>query len=258
MNYTYFDQLLYYSEYYNKQSKLINFFQITDREYLCLLFKQYHLEKLIKPQESMTISSAIQWVYELLLQKNYYEDTINFKNTIEMIEFSKNKKYTLNCYCHACLLKDVLNSIGFYSRIIYCLPIDCNFYGNHVILEYYSQEHQKWVMVDPTYNYIFYNCNGKPISLIEFRNCIISKQEIIIKNNNRFAKSAAPIHQSNLKTFDYKQMMLPLLIVLQYEQKSLITVQYRLVSKRYLPAKHEIYSSSRLIYTQNTFPLYSQ
>ena len=239
---SYFEQLCYYSDYYEKNDypprDYLFFGQHNADQYLTHFTQKYNLSRYITNNQDTTVANLLRWTYEVLLHQDYVENTVLYANSLDMIEFSKANKVTLNCYCHAYIFRDALQSVNISARLVYCLPINCSFKGNHVVVEYYNNVEDRWILADPTYNIFISDQNNRFLSLLEFRNNIISRKIIGIIDNNRFSKIQISTVDYSLTTNSYISMMIPLLVVLQYENITAHGItQYRLIPKRYLLPK---------------------
>ena len=237
----YIDQLRYFSEYRNHVNCLknkkeyeaeIGFEKFEEDLYLDGFKKDYKLERFVSKNEEKTTRNIVRWVYEKMLFSKYQEGTINYKNSTDMLIYAKNNKVKLNCFCHAYILRDALQSVGIMTRMVYCLPINCEYFCNHVVVEYKDNSRCRWVLVDPTYNVFFSDDEGNLLNLIEFRQSIIRGEKIKLINNNRFRKEG---EMTENDTIAYMNMIVPALVVLQYESVHAgCTSCCRLISDKYL------------------------
>ncbi|MBQ8392454.1 MAG: transglutaminase domain-containing protein [Clostridia bacterium] len=261
INKQFLKQLKFYSNYEtDKRNHIIKPLKFTcedNKEYYAEFRVKYKLDRFINANDDEdTVKKILRWTYEILLHSTYYENTINYKSSIDIIEFSRANKLCLNCYCHSYVLKDALCSVGITARLVYCMPINGDYYGNHVIVEYYSKNHQKWIFVDPTYNVLFTNKRGVPVSLLEFRENIIKNRKNLIVINNRIQPFSSEIKRRELYR-GYCEDIIPLLVMLQYERITEESeVEYiRLVAVNYC-IKNKEKKIDNYIYTSLTGLLY--
>lgn len=246
-SYNFFDQLCFFADYCNTNSAAtlslnercgIAFEKIEDDVYLSDFRNRYHLNKYVKDTDEDTVRHILRWVFEILLNHVYVENTICYTSSTDMIQNARQNRINLNCYCHAYVLRDALQSVGIVARLIYCLPINCDYFGNHVVVEFFDQCKKRWILIDPTYNILFSDCSGNLLNLIAFRKRIINKEDIAIIDNNRFFA----LNKNDDKLFlGYLEMIVPLLIVLQYESVSKKRIkQYRLIPEKYMLPQQQI------------------
>lgn len=246
-NYRYYEQLLYYAEYDSTENDHYSccnvpvFGQSASTSYLSIFRDRYNLERFSSLNESILINNLLCWTYEVLLQTSYIENTISYSNSIDLIETSKKEKKCLNCYCHAYVLRDALQCFNIKSRIVYCLPINCDYYGNHVVVEYFSLQDNCWVLLDPTYNLILTDDAGHKLNLLTLRQSIIDRKPVRMISSDRFRKignDSVPAHD---RLASYMNMMIPIMIVLQYENIGVDGyLEYRLIPKNYLLPKQSV------------------
>ena len=229
--------------------KPIQFCQYESNNYLNSFRNKYGLDRFITGNDDQTARGIMRWVFEVLLHSNYAENTIQYDDSNDMIAKSKKSRVTLNCYCHAYILRDALQSAGIVSRLVYCLPLNCDFLGNHVVVEYYSNNLKQWVLADPTYNINLVDDHGGLLDLVTFRKRIINQELIFIVDNNRFVENNNRSRNQTLA--GYINMMVPILVVLQYES----TVGYHIHNYRLIPDKYLI--PSQQINTESMSYIYS-
>lgn len=246
-SYNYFEQLKYFAAYCDDSiddmgkfdgCNEILFDNLQIDSYLHDFRLKYSLNRFMTDNEEEIVFRIVRWVFEILLHTDYAADMIDYNNSKDMITKSRNDKVKLNCYCHAYILRDALQSVGIITRIVYCLPINCDYFGNHVVVEYFSNSQNKWILVDPTYNVFFADHKGNLLNIVELRKKVISCEEIVIVDNNRFTFKNK---HKGIELCDYLKMIIPILIVLQYESVSGHCIHhYRLLPCRYLVPVQEI------------------
>lgn len=237
-------QLMYYAEYksssrndeiYSPKAMDICFRQFETNRYLNDFRIKYKLDRFILNDETGTVENILQWTYEILLHSGLICYTFLYENSMDIVEKAKKENITPNCYCHAYVLRDALNSIGIQARIIYCLPLNCSYYGNHVIAEYYSDKFKKWILIDPTYCAFIYGTESERLNLAELRNAIIKNENVTVICRNRFHKIFKKEANNDEITQEYLKMILPLLVVTQYENgPSYCAREYRLIPANYM------------------------
>lgn len=100
---------------------------------------------------------------------------------------------------YAVVLNEIFLSLGFKSRMIRCLPLDLRFNDCHCITEAYSKEYNKWIIFDSAFCTCYLNSDLKPIGLKEFR-------ELIISNNNVVASLVPRIRSNELVNYWVKNL----------------------------------------------------
>lgn len=186
-----YEFLLKKYSYYSKKSIWANDFVYHTRhddENLRKLFVKFRLERFLKiDDEFERIKKVMRWSHEVLLynQKKKYE---GLENATDIIEFCKKNKTTVNCRLHAVVLTEALLALGFYARIVCCMPIDVLPSDSHAMTVVYLKETKKWVLLDSARNCYFTDINDVPLSLSEVRKCLIENLHINIVYMHRFSE----------------------------------------------------------------------
>lgn len=98
----------------------------------------------------------------------------------------------MNCISYATLLNAVLLSCGFYSRNIWCFPMDISEIEGHVVTCVFSKEYKKWVFLDASNGICCVDESGIPYDLMQFRNAIMYGDRIrIVHTSNWLPKFQA-------------------------------------------------------------------
>ena len=143
------------------------------------LFKEIHkLNALIGKNENETIKNATNWVSLILKSKKEPKGPIG--NSVQIIQDIKSGKYAGNCYTYAVVLNDVLISLGFKSKYIFCFPIDFHFSDCHVVNVVFSKERNKWILLDAANNMIYTDEQGELLGLSELREYLINEIDVEI------------------------------------------------------------------------------
>ena len=164
-----------------------------------------------------TVKKSLRWVWEKLAFNDFYENTPDYDNLIQFIEFACKNKKSLNCYMRAIILLELLHNFDIPARLLYFLPLNFSYNGNHVTVEAYIKKMNKWVLIDPSYNVFFKNINNVLLSGVELRESVLNNEDVVICDNSRFKFSQRDIGKLNKNYFD---MIIPLLGVLQFQGKN--------------------------------------
>lgn len=120
--------------------------------------------------EQSKIKNILRWVHDNIPHdgsSSWPEE----RNSIAMYELCKREGRGINCRMLAQVLNECYLSMGLKSRYVTCLPrtmvSDC-----HVINVVYSNQLDKWVWVDPTFNAFLTDDRGEMMSIEEVRECI--------------------------------------------------------------------------------------
>jgi hypothetical protein len=91
------------------------------------------------------------------------------RDAMGLLEVCKREGRGINCRMMAIILHEAYLAMGFKSRHLTCLPLneldpDC-----HVITCVWSEAHQKWLYMDPTFEAYFLGEKGEPLSVEDVR-----------------------------------------------------------------------------------------
>lgn len=105
-------------------------------------------------------------------------------NTLKILNFAYGKpfKYAINCRYKAVVLTDLLIAYG-----IKAVPIalcDANNDGNHLMVQAFLSDEQKWVLLDPSFNTYFTDESGNALDVFSLRDCFLLKNNPIICDYN--------------------------------------------------------------------------
>jgi len=110
----------------------------------------------------------MEWVHE----KTYSEKELgnpDTLNSLAILNYITTQKRAVNCRMKSIVLNEILLSLGYCSRRLSCKP--SLFDGDsHAIVTVYSNEMDKWICLDPTFNTFFHDGEGNVLSYVEIRN----------------------------------------------------------------------------------------
>ena len=95
--------------------------------------------------------NLMHWVNSTIQYDGSCQNPSN-KNTIDLIKVCKAENRPLNCRMMATILNECCLSIGIKSRFITCMQKEINYNDCHVINMVYSNELERWVWLDPSYD----------------------------------------------------------------------------------------------------------
>jgi hypothetical protein len=156
------------------------------------LKETYRLEKLGRNRDALnTCLKAMEWTFFQLLHSEKQEFAGPFC-ALDILNFSKTNRVTVNCLCHAMVLTEVLLALGFRARAIMCLPVDLVPLDNHVVTEVYAAPPGRWIMLDPALCCYVQDEAGTILSLREIRERLTADKPLDVRLYGRFQHSGAP------------------------------------------------------------------
>jgi len=134
---------------------------------------------------SKTIN-LLNWVSSNIYHKGDYSSSIP-ANAISYLDyaFGKDNSHGINCVGLSTVLSECLLSIGIKGRKVFIMPCSPYDDDNHVVVQAYIKEMNKWVMFDPTLNAYINNEQGDYLSLLELRHHLANQIPVFF---NREAK----------------------------------------------------------------------
>ncbi len=137
---------------------------------------KYHINKIAG--SGSDFDKALRIMHEFaprLAHGSTFDNHIDF-NSLSILDYSLDKpKNGINCLNKSKILMELCLSQDIYARKVSLYPYNPIDEDNHVVVEIYSNELEKWIMLDPSSNTYCQNKNGDPMSLLEIRDNLISK-----------------------------------------------------------------------------------
>jgi len=130
--------------------------------------------------------ALLKWVSSNIYHMGNYSGSIP-ANAISYLDhaFGKDSSCGINCVGLSTVLSECLLSIGIKARKVFIMPCSPYDGDNHVVVQAYIKEMNKWVMFDPTLNAYISNEQGDYLSLIELRHHLADQTPVFF---NREAK----------------------------------------------------------------------
>jgi len=121
----------------------------------------------------------IHWVHNTV-RHDGNSNNPTLKNAINILKVCKSEKRGVNCRMMATILNECYLSLGFKSRFVTCLPKETEFDDCHVINMVYSNDLNKWVWIDPTFDAYVMNEKGELLGLEEVRERLVKDKPLIL------------------------------------------------------------------------------
>ncbi|MBO5197702.1 MAG: hypothetical protein J6B85_04170 [Lachnospiraceae bacterium] len=130
-------------------------------------------------QEFRSMVALTIWVNEHLVGDGMCIPPSEF-HADYILESTKTMGLHSNCYMHAVVLNEVFLSVGFFSRMVRCMPVDLNYNDCHCVTEAFSFEWNKWIVFDASNRAYYINKKRIPLNLIEIREHIANKKQVLV------------------------------------------------------------------------------
>jgi len=144
--------------------------------------EKYKLDSIAGEDDELSkITNLMFWVNTNVRHdgsaKNPYPQNAN-----NIIETSKRENRGVNCRMLAIVLNEFYLSMGFKSRFVTCEPYELKFTDCHVVTIVYSNQLNKWIMMNPSFAGYFKDENDVFLDLSEVRKRLINNETLIISN----------------------------------------------------------------------------
>lgn len=184
-NSDYVDFLNVFSEYnYNEKNEDFVFDFILSDNQLDRIKKIYDYKNCINENSFKTMVRLMVWVFDQLLGDGMCIPPSRF-NTEIVLDLTKSKNLYSNCYMYATVLNEIYLSMGFFSRMVRCMPIDLSYNDCHCVVEAFCQEYNKWIIFDAANKAYYVNKSMIPLNLFELRETIRNNQPVIVPMMSR-------------------------------------------------------------------------
>ena len=149
---------------------------------LQILKEKYNLISVAGNGDDLSKSfNLLHWVSSHIMHSGNSKTKAN--NILDFMEyaFEKGTDYGINCAMLSHVLAGCLMAVGIYAREIKIIPYSPYDFESHRVVQVYSAELDKWIMLDPTYSGYVMDKDGKYLSILEIRE-LLSQQENIVLN----------------------------------------------------------------------------
>lgn len=158
-------------------------YDFTAPEYTELI-KKYHFENLLSLSDAEKAMKLLAWINAHVRHRGDYDNSdTQDALTLMAICFDENcagdssKRKGVNCLAMSIILSECLLAVGVKARVVYMMPQAVEDGDNHVVVEAFVTEWDKWVMLDATYGSYCVNESGVVLSLAEIRDYISHGKE---------------------------------------------------------------------------------
>jgi hypothetical protein len=171
-------------------------YQVQDNPNLLRIRKELHLDSIAgSGNELSQIFNLMHWVHNLIKHDGNSINPI-LRNAIDLIKVCKAEKRGVNCRMLATVLNECYLSMGIKSRYITCMPRETEFDDCHVINMVYSNDLDKWIWIDPTFDAYVMDDNGNLLGIQEVRERLIQDQPLVLNADANW-------NRTNLQTKAY-------------------------------------------------------
>ncbi len=168
-----------YSE--NQDNDLPSFTYLnSENENLKRIRKELKLDSVAgQANEISKLLNLLHWVHETV-KHDGSSNNPKFKNAIDLINVCKRENRGVNCRMMATVLNECYLSMGYKSRMVTCMPKPLKFQDCHVINTVFSEQLNKWIWLDPTFDAYVMNEKGELLGIQEVRERLINDKPLIL------------------------------------------------------------------------------
>jgi hypothetical protein len=149
---------------------------------LARLRTTYNLDAVAGPGDEISrIMNLMHWVHAHLP----HDGIVNLPNpdpftSANILAVAEREKRPFHCGILATVLNDVYLSMGFKSRRLGCLPFDKQDGDSHSVVMVWSDDLDRWLLMDPTFDAYFTGAAGAPLGPAEIREAMANGDSIAV------------------------------------------------------------------------------
>lgn len=181
-------------------------YQSKDNPNLVRIRQEFKLDSVVgKGNEVSRILNLMHWVHNIVRHDGNSSNP-TLKNAIDLIKVCRTEKRGVNCRMMATILNECYLSLGFKSRYVTCMPKETKFDDCHVINMVYSNDLQKWIWIDPTFDAYVMNEKGELLGLAEVRERLINDKPLILNPEANWNKEESQTKENYLGYYMAKNL----------------------------------------------------
>lgn len=181
-------------------------YQSKENSSLVKIRRDFHLDSVAgKGNEISKILNLMHWVHNTVKHDGGSQNP-TLKNAIDLIKVCQSEKRGVNCRMMATILNECYLSLGFKSRYVTCMPKETEFDDCHVINMVYSNDLNKWIWIDPTFDAYVMNEKGELLGLLEVRERLINDKPIILNPDANWNREQSQTKKNYLDNYMAKNL----------------------------------------------------
>jgi len=155
--------------------------------------------------EISKLLNVMNWVHNIVKHDGSSSNPV-LKNAIDLVKICRTENRTANCRMMAIILNECYLSLGFKSRMVTCMPKPLEFQDCHVINTVFSEQLNKWVWLDPTFDAYVMNEKGELLGLQEVRERLINDQSLILNPEANWNREMSQTKENYLYNYMAKNL----------------------------------------------------
>jgi len=155
-------------------------YQSKEHPNLVKVRKELNLDSIAgQGTELSQIFNLMHWVHNLV-RHDGSSNNPTLQNAIDLIKVCKAENRGVNCRMLATILNECYLAMGIKSRHITCMPRESKFDDCHVINMVYSNDLNKWIWIDPTFDAYVMNEKGNLLGIQEVRERLVKGLPLVL------------------------------------------------------------------------------
>ena len=150
-------------------------YQKQEPEY-AILEDKYHISNIAGQSDLERALNLLDWVNHHIRHTGNYDNS-DRQDALTLLELAFDKDNGINCLAMSIILCECLLAVKVKARVMYMMPKSTDDGDNHVVVEAFVSDKNKWIMLDPTYGSYCLDSKGEILNLYEIRNCIVRDEE---------------------------------------------------------------------------------
>lgn len=141
------------------------------------LEEKYYLSDIAGENDLDKALNLLAWVNSHIRHTGNYDNS-DKQDALTLLELAFDKDYAINCLAMSIVLCECLLAVGAKARVMYMMPESTEDGDNHVVVEAFVSDLDKWIMLDPTYGSYCLDVQGNILNLHELQSMIAGSEEI--------------------------------------------------------------------------------
>ncbi len=146
---------------------------------------KYHISDLTGERDLGTALNLLAWVNEHIKHAGNYDNS-DKQDALTLLSVAYDKDYGINCLAMSIILCECLLAVDVKARVMYMMPKGIEDGDNHVVVEAFISELNKWIMLDPTYGSYCMDSHNLILNLGEMRNCIAKDKDYFFSKSMNY------------------------------------------------------------------------
>lgn len=181
-------------------------YQSSDDENLKKIRSDLKLDSIAgSGNELSQMFNLLHWVHNIV-KHDGNSNNPTLKNAVDLIKVCKTEKRGVNCRMLATILNECYLSMGFKSRYITCMPRETEFNDCHVINMVYSNDLNKWIWIDPTFDAYVMDEKGNLLGIQEVRERLINGLPLVLNADANWNRTTLQTKEHYLEYYMAKNL----------------------------------------------------